>query len=68
MKRMVRRTLILGAIAAAIVASACRGTANQAEAPGRPNVLVVLLDDLTVTADLTATSPSFTLCARIRAS
>ena len=34
------------AIAAAIVVSACRGTQNRAEAPGRPNVLVILLDDL----------------------
>ena len=46
MKRMVRRTLIVCAIAAAIVVSACRGTQNRAEAPGRPNVLVILLDDL----------------------
>jgi hypothetical protein len=43
---MARRTLILGAIAAAIVVSACRGTQNRAEAPGRPNILVILLDDL----------------------
>jgi arylsulfatase A-like enzyme len=46
MNRMVRRTLILGTIAAAIVVSACRGTQNRAEAPGRPNILVILLDDL----------------------
>ena len=46
MNRMVRRTLILGTIAAAIVVSACRGTANRVEAPGRPNILVILLDDL----------------------
>jgi len=37
---MARRTLILGAIAAAIVVSACRGTQNRAQAPGHPNVLV----------------------------
>ena len=43
---MVRRNLILGTIAAAIVVSACRGTANRVEAPGRPNILVILLDDL----------------------
>jgi arylsulfatase A-like enzyme len=46
MNRMVRRTLILGAVVAAIVVSACRGTTNRAEAPGRPNILVILLDDL----------------------
>ena len=45
MKRMVRRTLIVCAIAAAIVVSACRGTQNRAEAPGRPNVLVICADD-----------------------
>jgi N-acetylglucosamine-6-sulfatase len=38
---MMRRPLILVTIAAAIVASACRGTANRAQAPGRPNILVI---------------------------
>jgi arylsulfatase A-like enzyme len=46
MNRMVRRTLILGMIAGAIVVSACRGTPPRVEAPGRPNILVILLDDL----------------------
>lgn len=43
---MLRRSVILSALAAAlIVASACRGTRSVVEAPGRPNVLVILLDD-----------------------
>src|SRR5688572_23413696 len=44
---MLRRSVILSAFAAAlIVASACRGSRSVVEAPGRPNVLVILLDDL----------------------
>jgi N-acetylglucosamine-6-sulfatase len=44
---MVRRTLILGTVAAAaIVILSCRGTPPGVEAPGRPNILVILLDDL----------------------
>jgi arylsulfatase A-like enzyme len=47
MSVMKRRAIIFASIAAAlIVASACRGTRSVVEAPGRPNVLVILLDDL----------------------
>jgi arylsulfatase A-like enzyme len=43
---MRRRTGFVTLVAAAIVASACRGAQNQAAPPARPNVLVILLDDL----------------------
>ena len=44
---MARRTLLLGTVAAAaIVILSCRGTPPRVEAPGRPNILVILLDDL----------------------
>src|SRR5215207_4539787 len=49
MGRMTNWRIGLVLIMAAIVAPACGGRDNQpgvVEAPGRPNVLVVLLDDL----------------------